>query len=96
MQLNTEETEISESKEYSEVFSKFFASVAKSVLMKNPNTQNPKFKRPVDSSMFFAETILSKLMGEIERFKLSASRGADLLSNKHFTTDLNNLIKNCS
>ena len=82
LKLNTEETELKKVKENAEVFSKKFASVAISILLKIPNTQNTKFRRSVHSSMFLTEANSTEVRGEIERLKLSASHGVDLISNK--------------
>ena len=86
LKLSTEEAEVSESKEVSEVFSKHFASVANSIFLKIQNTQNPEFGRSVDSSMFLTEANLTEVRGEIERLKLSASHGVDLISDKLLKT----------
>ena len=80
--LKTEETEVSESKETSEVSNKHFDSVSKSIHLKIPNTQNPKSGQTVDRPIFLTEVDSTEVSGEIKRLELSASDGVDLISNK--------------
>ena len=82
LKLNTEEIDMKKFKQNAEIFSINFASVANSILLKIPNTQNTKFRRSVHSSMFSTEANLTEVRGEIERLKLSASHNVDLISNK--------------